>query len=48
MCWEKYLIIADTLFRDPGADLNTADELLQQEANAFISAVLQNLPATEQ
>lgn len=40
MCREKYLIIADTFFRAPGADPDTADELLQQEANAFISTVL--------
>ena len=44
----KDLIIADTLSRAPAADPTTADELLQQEANAFISTVLQNLPATEQ
>jgi len=38
----KDLNIADTLSRAPAADPVTADELLQQEANAFISTVLQN------
>ena len=44
----KDLIIADTLSRAPAADPTTADKLLQQEANAFINVILQNLPATEQ
>ena len=44
----KDLIIADALLRALTAYPTPADELLQQKANAFVTAVLQNLPATEQ
>ena len=44
----KDLTIADTLSRAPSADPTKADQCLQQEANAFVSAVVQSLPATEQ
>ena len=44
----KSLTIADTLSRAPMGHPTEADDLLQQEACAFINAVMQSLPATEQ
>ncbi len=44
----KDLIIVDTLSRAPVADPTSADKCFQDEANAFISAVLQSLPATKE
>jgi len=43
----KDLTIADTLSRAPSAEPTMADQSLQQEANALMSAVVQSLPATE-
>ena len=44
----KDLTIADTLSRTPSTVPTSADQLLQEEANAFVSVVVQSLPATEQ
>lgn len=44
----KDLAIADTLSRAPASGPAAADELFQQEANAFVNIVLQHLPASEQ
>ncbi len=44
----KDLAIADALSRTPASEPSTADELLQQEASAFVNQVVQHLPATEQ
>ena len=44
----KELIIADALSRAPVADLTPADRGLQEEANVFVNATMQSLPATEQ
>ena len=41
------LTIADTLSRAPASNPTTADELLHQEADAFVNMVVQHLPATE-
>ena len=43
----KELLIADALSRAPATDPTPADLLLQQEADAYVSMVLQGLPATE-
>ena len=43
----KDLTIADTLSRAPASNPTTADELLHQEADAFVNMVVQHLPATE-
>ena len=44
----KELVIADFLSRAPESTVSTADELLQQEATAYVDFVMQQLPATEQ
>ena len=44
----KYLIIADKLSQAPTAGPTPAHDLFQEEANAFLSAVLGDIPATEQ
>ena len=44
----KELLTADALSRAPATDPAPADLLLQQEADAYVSMVLQGLPATEQ
>ena len=44
----KDLITADALLHALVADPTSADEQLQQEANVFIKAILQSLPATDQ
>ena len=44
----KNLIIADTLSRAPSTNPTKSDQLFQQEAEIFVNAVVQNLPATEQ
>jgi len=44
----KDLTIANTLSHAPSAEPTMADQSLQQEANALVSAVVQSLPATEQ
>ena len=44
----KDLTIADTLSRIPSTVPISADQLLQEEANAFVSTVVQCLPANEQ
>ena len=44
----KNLIIADTLSRAPSTNPTKTDQLFQQEAEIFVNAVVQNLPATEQ
>ena len=44
----KDLTIADTLSQTPSTVPTSADQLLQEEANAFVSVVVQSLPATEQ
>ena len=43
----KDLVIADTLLRAPIGQPTKGDQLLQQETRAFVSAVIQNLPASE-
>ena len=43
----KDLIVADTLSRAPSADPTTDEQSLQQEATAYVSAMMQSLPATE-
>ena len=43
----KQLVIADTLSRSPSENSTDTDELLHQETNAFIKAVMQTLPATD-
>ena len=44
----KELTIADTLLRAPTMEPAPADELLQQETQAFVNVVIQSLPATDQ
>ena len=44
----KELTIADALSRAPVSSPSTADQLLQQEATAYVNSVLQSLPATEE
>lgn len=44
----KDLTIADTLSRAPTGGPSPADELLQGETSAFVKAVMQSLPATDQ
>ena len=44
----KELIIADTLSRAPAADPTPADKGFQDEANVFVDAIMQSLPATEE
>ena len=44
----KELIVADALSRAPVADPSSADRGLQEEANVFVKAILQSLPATEE
>lgn len=43
----KDLTIADTFSWAPASDPTTGDELLHQEANAFMNMVVQHLPVTE-
>lgn len=43
----KDLLIADTLSRAPTIDPGPVDQLLQEEADAYMSTVVQSLPATE-
>ncbi len=43
----KDLLIADALSRAPVASPTPADQLLQQEADAYVRVVVQNVPATE-
>ena len=43
----KDLIIADTLSRAPTTVATESDHLLQKEANCFVDAVVESLPATE-
>ena len=44
----KDLTIADTLSHAPTGGPSPADELLQGETSAFVKAVMQSLPATDQ
>ena len=44
----KYLTIADTLSRAPVSALVTTDEVLQDEAEAYVHLVMQSLPASEE
>ena len=44
----KDLIIADALSRAPVCTPTAADELLQQEVNAYANFVVEHLPASEQ
>ena len=43
----KHLTVADTLSRAPNDDKDTSDEQFQQEVEAFVNLVLQQLPASE-
>ncbi len=44
----KSLLVADTLSRAPATDSDSSDTLLEQETAAYVTAVWQNLPATDQ
>ena len=43
----KHLVIADTLSRAPVSYPATEDDLLQQEADAYVQMIIQSIPATE-
>ena len=44
----KQLAIADTLSQAPTASPNVDDYKLEQESQAFVNAIVQSIPATEQ
>ena len=43
----KHLVIVDTLLRAPVSYPTTEDDLLQQEADAYVQMIIQSIPATE-
>ena len=43
----KHLVIADALSRAPVSYPTTEDDLLQQEADAYVQMIIQSIPATE-
>ena len=44
----KQLVIADILSRAPTESPNVDDYRLEQESQAFVNAIVQSIPATEQ